>query len=71
MRATTVIRSTGLPQLLTRLDVKKGNGEEDSGEGQHHEILHANSFRNCDGGAVRHVQDGLSGSDRLGTGRNL
>jgi hypothetical protein len=30
----------GLPQLLAGLDVRKGHGEEDSGEGEHDEVLH-------------------------------
>jgi hypothetical protein len=34
----------GLPQLLTGLDVKKGHGEENGGEEEHGEILHARTL---------------------------
>jgi len=33
-----------LPQLLTGLDVKKGHGEENGGEEEHGEILHARNL---------------------------
>jgi hypothetical protein len=34
----------GLPQLLTGLDVEKGHGEENDGEEEHCEILHARTL---------------------------
>jgi hypothetical protein len=40
MSATAVIMSMGLPQLLTRLDVKKRQDEENRREEQHRQILH-------------------------------
>jgi hypothetical protein len=34
----------GLPQLLTGLDVEKGDGKENGGEEKHDEILHARTL---------------------------